>query len=78
MDAAEGYTEPACATTPPYLSLISAPKNYDNPNPLGAYQRDPRAKDGEGTWVAMIDSGFDLDRYPHVRLEMLRKRRPDC
>jgi hypothetical protein len=52
--------------TPPYLSLISSAKDYNNPNSLSAYQRDLRALDGNDAWIVMLDSGFDLDRYPHV------------
>lgn len=51
---------------PPYLSLISAKKDYKNPNPLGVYSRDPNATDGKDVWIVILDAGFDLDRWPQV------------
>ncbi|ROW08717.1 hypothetical protein VPNG_06415 [Cytospora leucostoma] len=45
-----------------YLSLLSSPENHKNPN-TGRYSYDENAQ-GQGTWIVIIDSGFDWERFP--------------
>lgn len=47
-----------------YLSLLSSPENHDKPN-TGTYSYNPDAQ-GQGTWLVMIDTGYDWERFPEV------------
>ncbi|KAK7736164.1 hypothetical protein SLS53_007192 [Cytospora paraplurivora] len=45
-----------------YLSLLSSPENHNNPN-TGRYSYNESAQ-GQGTWLVIIDTGFDWERFP--------------
>ncbi|ROV91004.1 hypothetical protein VSDG_07720 [Cytospora chrysosperma] len=45
-----------------YLSLLSSPEDHDKPN-TGTYSFNPDAQ-GQGTWLVMIDTGYDWQRFP--------------
>jgi hypothetical protein len=47
-----------------YLSLLSSPEDHDKPN-TGTYSFNPEAQ-GQGTWLVIIDTGYDWQRYPEV------------
>ncbi|KAK3363158.1 peptidase S8/S53 domain-containing protein [Lasiosphaeria hispida] len=53
----------APASIIPHLSLLSAPKGYEKLNPPGGYSCHP--SQGKGVWIVLVDSGAQLDRYPH-------------
>jgi hypothetical protein len=47
-----------------HLSLLSSPKNYDNPN-TGVYSYKEDAQ-GEGTWIVIINTGYNWEQFPEV------------
>lgn len=47
-----------------HLSLVNLPRDYENPNP-GEYTFDERAL-GKGTWVVIINTGFNWEQFPEV------------
>lgn len=49
-----------------HLSLVNSVKDNDNPNP-GLYTFDERAQ-GKGSWVVVINSGYNWEQVPEVRL----------
>lgn len=47
-----------------YLSLLSSPEDHENPN-AGSFSYNPDAQ-GQGTWLVIIDTGYDWERFPEV------------
>lgn len=47
-----------------HLSLLSSPKDYDNPN-TGDYSCKEDAQ-GEGTWIVIINTGYNWEQFPEV------------
>ncbi|KUI72205.1 hypothetical protein VM1G_07647 [Cytospora mali] len=45
-----------------YLGLLSSPEDYNTPN-TGKYSYNPDAQ-GQGTWLVIIDTGYDWERFP--------------
>ncbi|KAL1862840.1 hypothetical protein Daus18300_008337 [Diaporthe australafricana] len=57
-----------------YLTLLSAPHDEDDPNPVDkGYVHDDSG--GEGTTIFVLDGGFNLDKYPEE--QCLDQRRID-
>lgn len=48
-----------------HLSLVNSKKDHDEPNP-GVYTFDERAQ-GKGTWVVIINTGYNWEQVPEVR-----------
>lgn len=63
--------EPHRGAVREYLSLICAPKNYNNPNPRGPYECHPSK--GKGSWIVMVDTGCTIGKWPHVSSEGARR-----
>lgn len=49
-----------------HLSLLSSPKDHDNPN-TGVYSYCEEAQ-GQGTWMVIINTGYNLEQFPEVSL----------
>lgn len=47
-----------------HLSLLSSPKDHDNPN-NGVYSYREGAL-GEGTWIVIINTGYNWEQFPKV------------
>lgn len=47
-----------------HLSLSNEARDYDNPN-SGRYTFDERAL-GKGTWIVIINTGFNWEQFPEV------------
>lgn len=47
-----------------HLSLLSSPKDHDNPN-TGVYTYDEKAL-GQDTWIVIINTGFNWEQFPEV------------
>lgn len=47
-----------------HLSLVDSSIDYSDPNP-GAYTFDERAL-GKGSWVVVINSGYNWKQFPEV------------
>ncbi|POS73943.1 hypothetical protein DHEL01_v207663 [Diaporthe helianthi] len=45
-----------------HLSLLSSPKDHDNPN-TGVYTYNEEAL-GQGTWIVMINTGYNWEQFP--------------
>lgn len=53
------------ATERMHLSLVDSSVDYSNPNP-GVYTFDERAL-GKGSWVVIINSGYNWKQFPEVK-----------
>lgn len=50
-----------------HLSLLSSPKDYDNPNTgLYAYREEAQ---GKGCWIVLINTGYNCEQFPEVSQE---------
>lgn len=47
-----------------HLSLLSSPKDHDNPN-TGVYSYFEEAQ-GQGSWIVIINTGYNLEQFPQV------------
>lgn len=47
-----------------HLSLLSSPKDHDNPN-TGEYTYNEEAL-GQGTWIVIINTGYNWEQFPEV------------
>lgn len=56
------YTEDASDRL--HLSLLSSPKDHDNPN-TGVYSYREEAQ-GQGSWIVMINTGCNWEKFPEV------------
>lgn len=54
-----------------HLSLVNSVKDYDNPNP-GTYTYNEQAL-GKGTWVVIINSGYNWEQFPEVKKNLTRR-----
>lgn len=52
-----------------HLSLLSSPKDHDNPN-NGVYSYREDAQ-GQGSWIVIINTGYNLEQFPEVSQEGL-------
>lgn len=47
-----------------HLSLLSSPMDHDNPN-TGVYSYVEEAQ-GQGSWIVIINTGYNLEQFPEV------------
>lgn len=47
-----------------HLSLLSSPKDHDNPN-TGVYTYREEAQ-GQGCWIIIINTGYNWEQFPEV------------
>lgn len=47
-----------------HLSLLSSPQDHDNPN-TGLYSYNEAAQ-GQGTWIVIMNTGYNWEQFPEV------------
>lgn len=52
-----------------HLSLLSSPKDHNNPN-TGVYSYREEAQ-GQGCWIVIINTGYNWEQFPEVSQERL-------